>query len=410
MNLRRINIISFRCWIIHLFLCLLIIFDLRTYLVNGNGISIATSGLMLLYLVCYLYLCVCYSSFHIRFFDVIVLLFLCIYGIRVYINIYIDGIYNTIFENNITYIVYFFLLSVLPYQACRRIPFSKINIEIFLIILFVFYFLALMYSFSNVVASIAMKTYVGNEGRFEANTMLDTIGYGHLGVTLTLISYSLLISHTNRKCFVSMLGWMGILCGVLSIILANSRSPMLALLVCVVIILRNRMNIRLLLATFTIVVLFVVYIDEINVFFQEVFKSQFVDRFLTIFKGDGNGMSGRNVYYNQGWKIFSENPLFGQSFLLVSGDIKGDYVHNSFLESLITGGIIEGVLYLVMTLWGVTCSYKLINNRSQYAFFAFFFIQMLIYSLFSRSLITLPLYWVSLSSVFSIYQLEYGKS
>ena len=142
-----------------------------------------------------LYLCVLYPKIYIRFFDVIVFLFLCIYGARVYVNIYIDGIYNTIFENNITYIVYFFLLAALPYQACRRIPFSKIHIETLLVILFVFYFLALIYSFSNVMTSIAMKTYVGNEGRFEANAMLDTIGYGHLGLTLVLISFSLLICH-----------------------------------------------------------------------------------------------------------------------------------------------------------------------------------------------------------------------
>lgn len=44
-------------------------------------------------------------------------------------------------------------------------------------------------------------------------------------------------------------------------------------------------------------------------------------------------MSGRNIYYNQGWAIFSDNPLLGQSFLLTSGDIKGDYVHNSFWKA-----------------------------------------------------------------------------
>ena len=121
-------------------------------------------------------------------------------------------------------------------------------------------------------------------------------------------------------------------------------------------------------------------------------------------------MSGRNIYYNQGWAIFSDNPLLGQSFLLTSGDIKGDYVHNSFLESLMAGGLLGGILYIIMTLWGVTCSYKLINNRSRYIFFALFFIQMLTYSLFSRSFIALPLYWISLSSVFSSYQLGYGKS
>ena len=393
----------------HLFLCLLIIFDLRTYLVTGSGISIITSGLIFFYLVCYLYLCVLYPKIYIRFFDVIVFLFLCIYGARVYVNIYIDGIYNTIFENNITYIVYFFLLAALPYQACRRIPFSKIHIETLLVILFVFYFLALIYSFSNVMTSIAMKTYVGNEGRFEANAMLDTIGYGHLGLTLVLISFSLLICH-HKKLIIGILGGLGILCGALSIILANSRSPMLSLLVCLIIIFSNRISFRLLLLISILVSLFVIYIDEINIFFQEVFKSQFIDRFLTIFKGDGNGMSGRNIYYNQGWAIFSDNPLLGQSFLLTSGDIKGDYVHNSFLESLMAGGLLGGILYIIMTLWGVTCSYKLINNRSRYIFFALFFIQMLTYSLFSRSFIALPLYWVSLSSVFSIYQLEYGKS
>ena len=139
MKLFRINIISFRNWIMHLFLCLLIIFDLRTYLVTGSGISIITSGLIFFYLVCYLYLCVLYPKIYIRFFDVIVFLFLCIYGARVYVNIYIDGIYNTIFENNITYIVYFFLLAALPYQACRRIPFSKIHIETLLVICNDFY-------------------------------------------------------------------------------------------------------------------------------------------------------------------------------------------------------------------------------------------------------------------------------
>ena len=49
-------------------------------------------------------------------------------------------------------------------------------------------------------------------------------------------------------------------------------------------------------------------------FFKRFLKVNLLDRFLTIFKGDGNGMSGRNIYYNQGWAIFSDNPLLGQSF------------------------------------------------------------------------------------------------
>lgn len=127
----------------------------------------------------------------------------------------------------------------------------------------------------------------------------------------------------------------------LSIILANFKKSNVGFISMLIIIFSNRISFRLLLLISILVSLFVIYIDEINIFFQEVFKSQFIDRFLTIFKGDGNGMSGRNIYYNQGWAIFSDNPLLGQSFLLTSGDIKGDYVHNSFLESLWQGDFWE---------------------------------------------------------------------
>ncbi len=37
------------------------------------------------------------------------------------------------------------------------------------------------------------------------------------------------------------------------------------------------------------------------------------------------------------------------------------------------GGLLGGILYIIMTLWGVTCSYKLINNRSRYIFFCTLF-------------------------------------
>lgn len=375
-------------------------FDLRTYLVTGRAISLLTSVLIFIYLCGYFVLIRRYKFVRLRGLDILIIAFFFLYTSRVYYDLYIQEIHHTIFQNKITYFVYILFLSILPYCVCRIIPFSKFRMDKLLCLLSFFYLIALLFSFSEVLHSIAMKTYYGNDGRFSANEMLDTIGYGHIAATLTLMSISLLYYSSSRSVrFYSVLG---LIVGVFSIIIANSRSPMLALLFCLFLIYIKKINLKVLVAFSFCLFLFVFNIESIDQFFQETFKSAFVERFVSIFSGDMNALSGRDTYYNQGIQMFFDSPILGSSFLLKSGDMSGDYVHNFFLESLMFGGLIGGIIYIVIMIISFRYAYHLIKERNEYMFFGLFFMQMFIYSMFSRSFIALPLYWVSISSLYTI--------
>ena len=384
-------------------------FDARTFLGNTIPIGWITSGILALIIFCFLSLYTLpYKGQRplnrIRTLDILVVLFIVLYGLKLIYNIYVEQIEQTTFNNRITFAVYFLLLCILPYMICRRIHWEDIDIKKLLWFLFFVLLAGLVISYRQISQMLLMGENA-YESRFNANDLLDTIGYGHMALSFILVCFSLSCMYKEawRYAFI-----IPILFGILSMGLANSRSPFVALMAILSIYAIVKLNAKILLSVILICVLFILNINSINLLFKEQFNSSFIERFLTIFEFSMQNSSGRDAFYKEGMDMFLQYPVFGRAILLI-GELKGGYVHNLFLEVLMSTGMIGCLFFLTINIKIIQSVFYLIKHNSQYLFFALIFIQFFIMLQFSRTLIVVPQYWMALSSVFTIYIWEKNK-
>lgn len=380
-------------------------FDVRTFIGDLLPISVVTSGIFVVLLLCF-YLLFLYPSnnqypkFKIRRLDFLMFIFILWYGIRLVYNIYWERIEQTTFNNRSTYIVYYVFLCVLPYIIGRRIYWERVNMKKVLWVLFVLFLVGLVVSCRDALAVVASGDSA-YEGRFGANTLLDTIGYGHMALSFVFTCYCLMSFYKSSWRWLLL---MPMLFGLVSMGIANSRGPWVALMVVVGILFCIRIKLKVVMITVVILLMFLLNIESINVFFQEYFNNNFLGRLLTIFEFDLENPSGRGAFYKEGIEMFLDNPLFGRSILLME-DLRGGYVHNVIIEVLMSIGIIGGILFLFINFKIFQYALYLFRQKSQYIFFALMFIQYFIFLQFSRSLTLLPIYWMALACVFSGYLL-----
>lgn len=315
-------------------------FDARTFLGNTIPIGWITSGILALIIFCFLSLYTLpYKGQRplnrIRTLDILVVLFIVLYGLKLIYNIYVEQIEQTTFNNRITFAVYFLLLCILPYMICRRIHWEDIDIKKLLWFLFFVLLAGLVISYRQISQMLLMGENA-YESRFNANDLLDTIGYGHMALSFILVCFSLSCMYKEawRYAFI-----IPILFGILSMGLANSRSPFVALMAILSIYAIVKLNVKILLSVILICVLFILNINSINLLFKEHFHSAFIERFLTIFEFSMQNSSGRDAFYKEGMDLFLQHPIFGRAILLM-GELKGGYVHNLFLEVLMSTGMI----------------------------------------------------------------------
>ena len=126
---------------------------------------------------------------------------------------------------------------------------------------------------------------------------------------------------------------------------------------------------------------FVVETFESNYFFQQ--------RLLSMINGEDDG-SGRNEYYSNIFKKFSNGSLFDQLFGLGYGGsimINGNYAHNDWMELLADQGILGCSIYALLYLT-IFRFYKmrrnLLTDKERRVFISAFF-SILMVSLFSMS-------------------------
>jgi len=385
-----------------LILVLLYSYDLLTYLPELFSASIVKIIYYLIIILFYaLYIIISQRNGKLSFntkdlFFQVTLLFCLIYLTRVVYDLYIVDILHKTFTNKFTYIFLFLNSVIIPLITLKIIDYSKISFKKLYIIFTILIVFCLIISFNNVIIT---------GGRFSANTALDPISYGHLGITLFLLGLTFFIYPS--KTFIKILNILVMLFGLFSSILANSRSPIVALIGCILFYTFATKRYKILVVSLLAISFFVIYIDKMDTFFQS-FGSGFAQRiYLSVTANNvADVTSGRSSIYNIGLEQFLNSPFFGSSFLIQNGIFRGEYVHNLILEAFISVGIFGGLLYIFSILITVKNAYHLIRLNEKYIFVSFLFIQYLIYSMFSRSIISLPLFWLSLFMVNNIYNFE----
>lgn len=176
------------------------------------------------------------------------------------------------------------------------------------------------------------------------------------------------LTHLNKK-------WskIGLILSALTLLLTMSRGGVLSIvfglaLMFITVELRTKIKLLIVLPVVFFLMNFLAKIS-LNI---DVFK-MIINRFTT-----DDGGSGRSVIWKMGLSIFQDSPLFGVgifNYIPTSGALFGSpvYMHNSYLEALIDGGLVGIVLYLTIFIFVFVAyfsSRKLINDNG-YLIFSF---------------------------------------
>ncbi|MEE1133043.1 MAG: O-antigen ligase family protein [Caryophanon sp.] len=130
---------------------------------------------------------------------------------------------------------------------------------------------------------------------------------------------------------------------------------------------------------------------EINIF------AMVGQRFLATSEDNG---SGRTVLWSRGIEFFSESPLFGLglfNYRAYSEVIYGSpaYMHNTFMDVLVDGGLVGIALYTILFISILVTYFKNINIIADRGFILFTFIAMIIFMM-TYSLMTNEAFFIML--------------
>lgn len=360
------------------------------------------SILLLLYLSKYFLLKNSKFIFKKDFFFFSFSLYIIAYFFRLIIDLYLNNISHNLYVNKFTYFFLFFNAIILPFIFLRTVNYDKLNFSTIHSVLTILLTTSVLFSFYRLV-TVGIDVVQIDSGRISANEDLDPIAFGHLGVSLFLIA---LHNFNNYKNSIPRLLNILLCCiGLLALAISNSRGPLVALIFILLIYLIIKRKIRIF-VFFSITLAFILYfIENINDFLKS-YGSTFVERVMSsLFTSDiANKSSSRSYIYNLALDKIIENPLFGDSLFIQGNYSETQYYHNFVLESFVGLGVLFGCLYLVIIIKSMFKAFRLLKINTQYYFISLLFFQHLIYSMFSRSVLSLPLFWVSLFLVNYIYE------
>jgi O-antigen ligase len=224
-------------------------------------------------------------------------------------------------------------ITFIPALAVLTIQEKDVDYALFLnYVYYILFFILLL----NAVVGIEYN----NNGRSSGFMSMYSISFGHLGVSLALLSIYRLL-HEVRARNVQVLFFLGSLLGLYILYASGTRSPLIAFILCLcfMLYLKNKFKyLGLFLLSLCIGIISLFYfrphynaVDNSSSFFSRVTNM--------IVSGDS---SGRGGLYQQGIKIFTENPIFGGRILYFDGM----YPHTIFIEILMATGVVGLALYL----------------------------------------------------------------
>jgi len=234
-----------------------------------------------------------------------------------------------------------------------------------------------------------------DQNRWNLST-LSPIMIGHLGASLVILAFVALM---YGKSSASKIVFQGAIAstGIAGLFLANSRGPLVALLVAILVYglvhLRSR---RLWLSALLIPLL------GFGVAFQStesIFGSNgLVDRFRGLLAGEDMSVSIRNEIYANAFAQFVESPLLGDG---VEVRAFAYYPHNAILEAFMVSGIIGGLPFLIFTVLSLHAAFRIIKSDPKKSAFAMLAIQYIIAAQFSGAIYQWGAMWVAMALVLS---------
>ncbi|MBC6999405.1 O-antigen ligase family protein [Cytophaga sp. FL35] len=235
-------------------------------------------------------------------------------------------------------------------------------------------------------------------GRFDANSTVNTINYGQMGCALSLIAlYGFLNKPFRYGYFVYSIFF---LLGIISIMKAGSRSPVVVLLtVSIFYFFAKAGLVKGLMLVVGAALTFYLSLDFI-IELSEAVGSSIVTRLLSAI--ETGETSGRDAIYENAIGHFLDAPIFGNYYLIPSGIAKGYYPHNFVIEALMTTGLVGGIPFLIMMIVCVVKCFILLKRLHPSGWILLLFLQVIIFGMFSSSLYSSQEFWALSFFILSI--------
>lgn len=328
--------------------------------------------------------------------------FWVIYLFRVVYDLYYVGIKATVFPNTSDYILNAVGICLLPCVAIRYA--DSVDFKWVLKWFFRLLLVALSLSlFLNLVSPISDE--VEYAGRYKGSSAMNSITYGHYGVSFALVSMFLFTKSEffYKKAFYTLCFFFGLFI----MYLAGSRSPLVALLVCSFFFQINNTGLfKGLVVVVLLAMPLYIFSDQI-IEFLSGFGGSFIGRVLATI--NGGHTSGRDVLYVQALRDFADSPILGNAFLLQQGSGIGFYPHNIIIEAFMATGVVGGIVFIIWVARCLIVSYKLVASSHQHAWTGVLFLQYLIYGMFSLAIFSNAGFWYYSILVWNVAYTTYKR-
>lgn len=296
-----------------------------------------------------------------------------------------------------------FFVLVLPsafvgyLAACSgQLPFINKSFVFLSIVVFIAVLRILPKLYSSSVIDL-MDIFGG--GQYQAFSYYCAFSY------LTIFHQLIKKSYSNRKILLLLVVILLVL--FTGVFLSGGRGGLLVVLLGTIILtIREKGFLRLIkYFLFISCFLYALYVTSYNLNF--FFSDRIVESFDRIFSFislegiDMDGTSNRDYFYSLAISMIKRNIFFGYGFFGLVGSLGDYYPHNIFLELLLQGGLFFLIFFIFL---GISFVYKLrrlIRLKKDEDFILIPIIYCSVLLMFSSSYLIEPLFWFSLTYVFS---------
>ncbi len=332
----------------------------------------------------------------------------CVYLLRAFWDLWVMGEKQQLFTNDIT--VFFYVINgiIIPLTFLPRAKYEG-NFGWAFCVTGIILLFALFYSVNKFLTSDIQQAY--RDQMFGANDNISVIEYGYLGLTAALIGVTLLL-YKNKRLFFRVVAYPLIAVGIISIFLSGTRGAMVGAFVITALFALSTLKRKYLVPFLLFFFVLVYYSQNIIDFAESYGVGGSVSRIFRLITEEGDQSSGRTGIWFYALNQVMESPILGISCFFQSPYSEVPYVHNSFIEVFYALGVMGAFVFIVANYIAIkTCIRIFRGGDANKICIAFLYLEYFVLSLFSNSILRLPLYWYFLSLLFCISNNEqYEKS
>jgi O-antigen ligase len=234
---------------------------------------------------------------------------------------------------------------------------------------------------------------VALHGRYQGNDILNSVSYGHMGVTAIILGLFVLLQIGRvKRAWYLRVGAAGTVClGAFSILAASSRGALVAGILVILLIgyLGIRCGSRFVTVAMCIVLAFVLSVTA-TYFSRNGLKLGRLLASAAAYDTSSDSVNTRHNMIRDAWREYMEHPWLGSSIVERNALI---YPHNAMVEAFMATGTFGGAAFTILVLAAAYRSMRFIGRDPAMAWVPVCFFQQLIGAMFSGGLYGNVLLW-----------------